>query len=81
MIAVGKTCNSKCDRCKDGYLIIKPNKSNGFFLGCTNYKPDGTGCNNAVSKKQYYTRMGYSADTEKGIIGGAKSTKYYVEKE
>lgn len=61
----GKLAIQKCDRCKDGYLIIKPNKSNGFFLGCTNYKPDGTGCNNAVSKKQYYTRMGYSADTEK----------------
>ena len=61
----GKLAIQKCDRCKDGYLIIKPNKSNGFFLGCTSYKSDGTGCNNAVSKKQYYTRMGYSADTEK----------------
>lgn len=27
----GKLAIQKCDRCKDGYLIIKPNKSNGFF--------------------------------------------------
>lgn len=38
----------KCDKCRDGYLIVKSSK-NGYFLGCTNYKPDKTGCNNTVS--------------------------------
>lgn len=69
----GKLTIQKCDRCKDGYLIVKPNKSNGYFLGCTNYKSNGTGCNNAVSKKQYYTRMGYSTDTEKKELSEARN--------
>lgn len=37
-----------CDLC-DGYMIVKKKKDkNQFFLGCTNYKDNGTGCNNAV---------------------------------
>ncbi len=41
----GKTSIKKCPKCKDGYLLIK--KKNGeeqYFLGCTNYKQDKTGC-------------------------------------
>ena len=38
----------KCLNCKDGYLIVKSTKNNGYFLGCTNYKPDGSGCNNTL---------------------------------
>lgn len=39
-----------CDKCKDGYLIVKQNRKNkSFFLGCTNYKEDKTGCNNKKS--------------------------------
>jgi ssDNA-binding Zn-finger/Zn-ribbon topoisomerase 1 len=34
-----------CDKC-DGYMIVKKAKdSNNFFMGCTNYKYDGKGCN------------------------------------
>jgi len=47
----GKLAIQKCDKCRDGYLIVKAGKYDGFFLGCTNYKKDGTGCNNMVPKK------------------------------
>ena len=42
----------KCDRCQDGYLIVKEGKL-GFFLGCTNYKSDKTGCNGTMTKDYY----------------------------
>jgi len=42
----------KCNQCKDGYLIVKEG-TNAPFLGCTNYKADGTGCNCTLSKAQY----------------------------
>lgn len=29
----------KCDKCQDGYLIVKEGKFEPF-LGCTNYKAD-----------------------------------------
>lgn len=55
----GKFSIVKCDSCKDGYLIVKPGQPNGYFLGCTNYKKDGTGCNKIIRKKQFYTMMNY----------------------
>lgn len=42
---------SKCDRCQDGYLIVK--KGNSYFLGCSNYKRNGTGCMRTLSKEEY----------------------------
>ena len=54
----------KCDRCKDGYLIVKKGAS-GAVLGCTNYKSDGTGCDRLMSR-DYYLRWlttGYEEDT------------------
>lgn len=42
----------KCDKCRDGYLIVKEGKGLPF-LGCTNYKQDNTGCNNMLSKDSY----------------------------
>lgn len=42
----------KCDWCKDGYLIVKQN-NNDFFLGCTNYKKDNSGCNRSLNKTHY----------------------------
>ena len=44
----------KCDRCQDGYLIVKEGKL-GPFLGCTNYKSDKTGCDRFMTK-DYYLR-------------------------
>lgn len=44
----------KCDKCKDGYLIVKRGGINSEpFLGCTNYKPDKSGCNNIINKVFY----------------------------
>ena len=45
----------KCQKCTDGYLIVKKTKTKNsdYFLGCTNYKKDGTGCNNTMCKLQY----------------------------
>lgn len=44
----------KCDQCKDGYLIIKEGKDKTKpFLGCTNYKPDKSGCNNIITRDYY----------------------------
>ena len=44
----------KCDKCKDGYLIVKQGKVEPF-LGCTNYKADKTGCDGFMTK-QYYIK-------------------------
>lgn len=43
----------KCDRCVGGYLIVKEG-SGAPFLGCTNYRPDKTGCDRILTKDQYY---------------------------
>lgn len=48
----GKMSIQKCTRCIDGYLIVKT-KNEYPFLGCTNYKFDGSGCNNTLSQKDY----------------------------
>lgn len=61
----GKMEIQKCDKCKDGYLIVKSSKSNGYFLGCTNYKNDGTGCNKSIGMRYYYEQMGYTLEDEK----------------
>lgn len=55
----------KCEQCRDGYLIAKAGKFDGYFLGCTNYKANGTGCNHTMNKKVYYDRMGYEIEVEK----------------
>lgn len=58
----GKLSILKCDRCRDGYLIVKPGKANDYFLGCSNYKRDGTGCGNVIWKKKFYEMMSYDQD-------------------
>lgn len=64
----GKMSIMKCSSCRDGYLIIKPGKNHDYFLGCTNYKQDGSGCNNVISQQQYYKNMGF--ELEKEILSG-----------
>lgn len=58
----GKMSIQKCDQCRDGYLIVKHGRDSGYFLGCTNYKSDGTGCGKSISKKYFYDQMGYEMD-------------------
>lgn len=53
----GKLSILKCDECRDGYLIVKPpRQGSGYFLGCTNYKPNKQGCNKTMNL-QYYAEM------------------------
>lgn len=61
----GKLSIMKCDCCRDGYMIVKHAREKDYFLGCTNYKKDGTGCNNVVSRKQFYDMMGYAPEPAK----------------
>lgn len=42
----------KCDWCQDGYLVVKSGER-GYFLGCTNYKADKSGCNRLISADHY----------------------------
>lgn len=58
----GKMSIQKCDKCRDGYLIVKQGKDSGFFLGCTNYKSNGTGCSKMLNKKYFYEQMGYEME-------------------
>ncbi len=58
----GKLSILKCDRCRDGYLIVKPGNENGYFLGCTNYKKDGTGCSRVLTPKYYYDMFHLTPD-------------------
>lgn len=45
----GSTRIRKCEKCKDGYLLIKKRRNvDAFFLGCSNYTNDATGCNNSI---------------------------------
>lgn len=60
----GKLSVQKCDRCRDGYLVVKTGNQNEYFLGCTNYKKNGTGCNNTISKQIYYSQMGYQLENQ-----------------
>lgn len=57
-----KMAIQKCDQCRNGYLIVKRGKNSGYFLGCTNYKKDGTGCSRMINKKYYYDQMGYEME-------------------
>lgn len=63
----GKMSIQKCDKCRDGYLVVKQGRDFGFFLGCTNYKPDGTGCNKVMNKKAFYDQMGYEMEEPEGM--------------
>ncbi len=55
----GKLAVQKCEKCRDGYLVVKYSQKNGFFLGCTNYAKNGTGCDKSIGMKYYYDQMGY----------------------
>lgn len=55
--AAGKLSIIKCDRCRDGYLIVKPGKDRDYFLGCTNYKKDGTSCSRSMTQSYFFDYM------------------------
>ncbi|MBQ3605052.1 MAG: UvrD-helicase domain-containing protein [Muribaculaceae bacterium] len=45
-------CIQKCDSCQDGFLVVKSADKN-YFLGCTNYKADKSGCGRSLNLDQY----------------------------
>ncbi len=48
----GELSIQKCDWCKDGYLVVKKGRTE-YILGCTNYKPDKSGCSRLLSQEHY----------------------------
>lgn len=70
----GKLSIQKCDKCRDGYLIVKQARDSGFLLGCTNYNRNGTGCNNVINKKLFYEQVGYEIE-EEGAVRTDKQEK------
>ncbi len=46
----------KCDKCRDGYLIVKEGKEEPF-LGCTNYRKDKSGCDGFMTKDYYHRHI------------------------
>lgn len=60
-IKAGKLAIMKCDKCRDGYLIAK-SAGDRYFLGCTNYKSDHTGCNNSIGANEYFTLKNIEPD-------------------
>ncbi len=71
----GKLSIIKCDQCRDGYLIVRPGKNDEYFLGCTNYKKDGTGCSRSMSRKYFYDYMGIKDDPENWKPAGPYKAK------
>ena len=64
----GKLSIMKCDQCRDGYLIVKPSKTSGYFLGCSNYQKDGTGCAKSISPNVYYEMMRLTPDPAPAVV-------------
>ena len=71
----GKLAVMKCDQCRDGYLIAKPAKDGDYFLGCSNYNKNGTGCSRSMSKKQYYEMLNLGSDPVPTVPTVSKSTQ------
>ena len=70
-IKAGKLAIMKCDKCRDGYLIAK-NAGNGYFLGCTNYKNDKTGCNNTIGTNEYLTLRNIEPDFAEPFVSAVR---------
>ncbi len=67
----GKMAIQKCDKCRDGYLIVKHSQKHGYFLGCTNYAKNGSGCDKSIGMKYYYDQMHYTMDETDTNAAGA----------
>ena len=61
-VEAGKLSIQKCDMCESGFLIAKQQKDGRYFLGCTNYKANGKGCNNHIWNEDYYRMNGLTLD-------------------
>lgn len=77
----GKLAITKCDKCVSGYLIAKSSAENGYFLGCTNYKANQQGCNNTISKSDYYLMMNLSQEPAPAVERMKPTSKRLVQKD
>lgn len=73
----GKMSIMKCQECKDGYLIVKYSEKGGYFLGCSDYKKNNTGCNCTISMRDYYKTMGYAWSETAGEGSSERAKTYY----
>lgn len=73
----GKMSIMKCQECKDGYLIVKYSEKGGYFLGCSDYKKNNTGCNCTISMRDYYKTMGYVWSESAGEGSSERAKTYY----
>jgi DNA helicase-4 len=56
----GRMSILRCDRCADGYLIVRTRRKTGeAFLGCTNFTRDGKGCGRTMGWPEYQQKMKY----------------------
>lgn len=70
-LKAGKLSIMKCDKCRDGYLIAKSAGSN-FFLGCTNFRSDKTGCNNSIGSNEFMILKNIEPHYESPFISAMK---------
>lgn len=73
----GKMSIMKCQECKDGYLVVKYSEKGGYFLGCSDYKKNNTGCNCTISMRDYYKTMGYAWSESAGEGSSERAKAYY----
>lgn len=71
-IRAGKLTIMKCNKCRDGYLIAK-SAGDGYFLGCTNYKSDRTGCNNTIGTNEYFTLKNIEPDFAEPFVSAVSA--------
>jgi len=63
--SAGKLSIIKCDRCTDGYMVVRKGTNGEHFLGCTNYNSNGKGCNNSIHKEAFYKMFNLEPDAVK----------------
>ncbi|MDO5133711.1 MAG: 3'-5' exonuclease [Eubacteriales bacterium] len=64
----GRLSIIKCDRCADGYLIVRTRRNSGEpFLGCTNYTRDQKGCRRTMGWPEYHQKMRYEAQIKNTV--------------
>ena len=70
----------KCNQCIDGYMIVK-GKNGNYFLGCTNYKANGKGCNHTISNNRYNETSNYNiaSRVEEKIMYNGYELKEVIE--
>lgn len=80
-IKAGKLAITKCEKCRDGYLIVKSAKKSGFFLGCTNYTADKKGCNHTINSMDYYAMMNFAPEVLPSVGDTKRSMAQKVVKQ